>query len=115
MPAASARGERQLGEVEEELDELEAADQAPDDAGADERAEHERVAGGEDEAEDERHVGEREGVGAAAEADVDDADLGAGEPERDRPPRQVRLGVRRGAVGEQRPGAGGRRTASATT
>ena len=106
---------RQLRQVEAELDELQPADQAPDDAGADERAEHEVVAGGEDEAEDERHVGEREGVRAAAEADVDDADLGEREPERDRPPRQVRLGVGDAVVREQRPAPAAPTTASAMT
>ena len=57
------------------------------DAGADQRAEHEGVAGGEDEAEDERQVGEAERVGAAAEADVDDAELGAQEARARRPTR----------------------------
>ena len=67
-----------------------------DERGADDRAEDEVVTGGEHETEDERQVGEAEGVRAAAETHVDDADLGAGEPERDRPPGQVRRRV--GAV-----------------
>ena len=107
-PRGERRGERELGEVEEELDDFEAADQAPDERGAEQRAEHERVAGREHEAEDERQVGEAERVRAAAEADVDDADLGGREPERHGPPRQVRLRVRGRAVRDQRP-AGSRR------
>jgi hypothetical protein len=97
-PAASVAASASWARLNDELDRLQPADQAPDDAGADQRADHERVAGGEHEPEHERQVREREGVRAAAEADVDHADLGEREPERDRPPRQVRLGVRPVAV-----------------
>src|SRR3954453_18739969 len=48
-------------------------------------------------------AGEAERVRRATEAHVHDADLRAGEAERDGPPRQARLGVGERPVGEERP------------
>ena len=78
--------ERELAEVEEQLDRRQPAVEQQRQRGADDRGDHEVAAGGEDEAEDERDVAEREGVRVAAELEVDDAALADEEPEREPPP-----------------------------
>jgi hypothetical protein len=103
-----ARGERELGEVEGQLDERHAAIQAPDDAGADQGAEDEVVAGGEHQPEHEREVGQRERVRAAEELQVNDARLGEQEAGGDHPPRQSGVGERLARVDEREERAGGR-------
>ena len=61
---------------------------------------------GEQQAEDERQVAERERVGAAAEVQVDDAALGGEEAERQPPPRDVHADDRTsGGAGPARRGA----------
>jgi hypothetical protein len=103
-----AGGERELRDVEDDLDGRQAAvDQQHHDR-ADEPRDDEVDRGREQQAEHERQVAERERVGAAAEVQVHDAALGGEEAQREAPPRQVHARVELGEMldrpGEQRHG-----------
>ena len=112
-PVTDQRGqadrERELAEVEEELDRRQPAVEQQRQRGSDDGGDHEVAAGREHEAEHERDVAERERVGVAAELQVDDAALADQEAERQPPPGDVRLVQRRQAgdgPGEERDGGG---------
>ena len=88
--------ERELGDVEDDLDGRQAAvDQQHDDR-ADQPGDHEVDRRREQQAEHERQVAERERVRAAAEVQVDHAALGGEEAQRQAPPRDVHAGVELG-------------------
>ena len=94
-----AHGQRELREVEGELDRRQPAERVGG-AGAQQRAEQESVAARERQPEDEREVRQRERVRAAAEMQMHHARLGDRPADRDRPPRKMRVGERLGAVQE---------------
>ena len=103
-----AGGERELRDVEDDLDGRQAAVDEQHHDRADEPGDDEVDRGREQQAEDERQVAERERVGAAAEVQVHHAALGGEEAQREAPPRQVHARVELGEVldrpGEQRHG-----------
>ena len=84
------RGNGELREVEGDLDRREPPMEDVDEPGSHERAREQLRRAGEQQPEHHRHVGQREGMGAAPELQVDHAKLAGGEAERDQPPRQVR-------------------------
>ena len=89
------RDEREVGQVEHDLlDPLAAADHECD-RRADEQRYHVVERRQEEEADDCRELAEGEGVGLAAEMDLDDLELGGGERDRQDGPRQREL-CRRG-------------------
>ena len=93
-----ARGERELGDVEDELDRRQLAVEQQHHDGPDQAGEHEVHRRGEQQAEDERQVAERERVGAAAEVQVDHAALGGEEAQGQHPPRDVDAEIELGQV-----------------
>ena len=97
-----ARVQRELAHVEHELDRRQTPVEEQNQAAAEQAPEHERLGAAEDHAEHERDVAQRERVCPAAEVQMNHAALGDRERDRDRPPRQVRIGERRQAV--HRPG-----------
>ena len=98
QPQASR--ERELGQVEDQLDRRQAAVEQKRQPGADQDGGHQVPGAGEDEAEDERDVAQRERVGAAAKVQVHDGALGDQERRREDPPAQVRRGEGRKSPGK---------------
>ena len=95
--------ERELGDVEDELDRRQPAVEQHHESRMPSRQPSTNASrAAEDEAEDERDVAERERVRAAAEVKVDDAALGDRERDRDRPPGQVRVRERLKAMNRAR-------------
>jgi len=94
-PVADQRGEAdrqgELAEVEEQLDRRQPAVEQQRQRRSHHGRDHEVRAARQHEAEHERHVAQREGVGVAAELEVDDATLADQEAEGEPPPRDMRL------------------------
>ena len=89
------RGERELRDVEGDLDRLGAADPEQDEQRPEDLGEDQLRRKPEQEADDQRDLRERQRVRAAAHVRMDDEDLGGGEAGGERPPRDVpALGVR---------------------
>ena len=84
--------QRQLAQVEHELDRRQAAVEQQHEAATEQASDPERLGATENETEHERDVPERKGVRPAAEVQVDDAALGDRERDRNRPPGQVGAG-----------------------
>jgi hypothetical protein len=84
------RGERQLGDVERQLDRRQPAVEQQHRRAPHQTAEHDAVGGREDQREHQRDVGERERVRPAPKVQVHDAALGDGKRHRHEPPRHMR-------------------------
>ena len=103
-------GERELRDVERDLHRRAAADEQEHHDRSGDLGDDQLLRRGEQQAGDERELGERERVRTAADVRVDDEDLGGREPDRERPPRDVEaVGVGRqvaddGDVQDQRGG-----------
>lgn len=90
--------ERELRDVEDELDRGQLAVEQQHHDRPDQAGEHEVHRRGEQQAEDERQVTQRERVGAAAEVQVDHAALGGEEAEGQAPPRDMDSQIELGQV-----------------